>query len=308
MRLQSLPVRTAILGFFCLFLGACAAQSSFKAYHDARDLLNRARELDPEHPFLSRAEVELEAGRRALNEARYSRAGRSFKQVSRDAEKVIVAKDPQYRPEFISERELGATEALSELERRSEEGLSSADLSNQEQIEWEAPVDSARMELPAAALAKYLAQKKSTEAPSPKPQNQAPPSKPVPKPAPEPVRAVEPPRTERKEKLPEPPQKLPFERRKLEQVISFVPGESTILPGARDELDRLSRLLAENPSYTLVFRAQHAVGETAELSQSRFENVQAYLEGKGVPVDQVQLDRAAQSATTPLFELYVIEH
>lgn len=317
-------MRSFSLGILGFFLVSCAAQSSFKAYYDAKSLLERAQKLDPAHPSIPKAQVELEAGRNALNEARYSRASRSFKVVSREAEKIIAQKDPKYRPVYVEPIPQESIEdAVMELERRSTQ------VQSPEKVLPEEPSlksdTNKRMQLPAEALARYLAQKKapvssaSKPAASPRPaeenknrsvappQSKTPPASPQPKTPPilqDSLQASAPIQKPAEDEL----KPIPFRKTKLDVILTFVPNESGLLAGSRDELDRMSKHLIENPSNTLVFRSALAAGENEGLTNQRFETVKAYLEGKGVPSDQVQLDDERISATTPLFELFLIEH
>lgn len=158
--------------FLLSSLCGCAAQSSFKAYYDARDNLAKAKKIDPGHPFLSRAELELEAGQRALNEARYSRAKRSFQLVNRDVEKIIQTRYPNAKIEG-TENEI---KDLADVDRWANEQVESyqplpppqrpvtiGSASSETPDEMKEPVESeakkSRMKLPAEALARYLAQK-----------------------------------------------------------------------------------------------------------------------------------------------------
>ncbi|MGA0163261.1 MAG: hypothetical protein ACO3LE_03290 [Bdellovibrionota bacterium] len=347
MNLQSLKSLSflILLGSLC----GCAAQSSFKAYYDARDNLAKAKKVDPGHPFLARAELELEAGQRALNEARYSRAQRSFQLVNRDVEKIIQTRYPNAKIEGTEDE----IKDLADVDRWASEqtesyqplpppkepvtlGSASVETSNERKEAVKTEAKENRMKLPAEALARYLAQKKTGSSPettsNQDSKNEA--SKDL-KAAVEKVaqeksadksvedtsseeaadsdlEAVKPPPAV--EPAPKEPASSALKPRtsgaleKLEETLSFVPSETQILPKAQAELDRLSVFLLENPSYSLKLKAGRALGETESLVKTRFEGVRDYLEAKGVARDQVQLDPEALSAKNPVFELYLVEH
>lgn len=348
MNLQSLKSLSflILLGSLC----GCAAQSSFKAYYDARDNLAKAKKIDPGHPFLTRAELELEAGQRALNEARYSRAQRSFQLVNRDAEKIIQTRHPKAKLDGTEEK----VKDLADVDRWASEQtesyqplpppqepviLGSAGSETPDKKKETAKTETkekSRMNLPAEALARYLAQKKtgssSEVASNQVSKNEAPKDlkaavekvaqekssdKSVEDTSPEVAvdsdsEAVKPPAAV--ESVPKEAASPSLKPRtsgaleKLEEFLSFVPSETQILPKAQAELDRLSVFLLENPSYSLKLKAGRAIGETESLVKTRFEGVRDYLEAKGVARDQVQLDPEALSAKNPVFELYLVEH
>jgi outer membrane protein OmpA-like peptidoglycan-associated protein len=332
MNLQSLKS----FSFLILLAGllGCAAQSSFKAYYDARDNLAKAKKLDPGHPFIPRAEIELEAGQRALNEARYSRATRSFQLVNRDADRIIQARSPQAKAE-LKETEI---QPLTDVQRWTEQRANPDESSAEAPGPFEAapktanpgsvkqgprsdPKERDRMNLPAEALARYLAQK--SVAPSPQKEPSAPPlvaSEPVPvEPIQNPV-TKEPgsapsaaPESAAKDlpqvaAKPQDQTRKSGSRQRLEETIHFFPSETQILPKAQGELDRLSLFLLENPSFSLKLKAGQALGEDANLPRVRFEAIRDYLEAKGVARDQVQLDPETISDKKPVFELYLLEH
>ncbi|HEY1957816.1 MAG TPA: OmpA family protein [Polyangiaceae bacterium] len=67
----------------------------------------------------------------------------------------------------------------------------------------------------------------------------------------------------------------------------FEPGESTILPGARDKLDRIARALRrEGADASFEVEARTLAGDT-DISVKRAAAVRTYLDARGIPADRI---------------------
>lgn len=97
-------------------------------------------------------------------------------------------------------------------------------------------------------------------------------------------------------------------RRKIPGTIPFIVDDPSILTDAMTSLNQTGKFLLENPSTTIVLQGQLAPNEAKGLADARFESIKAYLVGKGVPEDQVQLDDERKRGKNPEFQMFVIEH
>lgn len=142
--------------FLVIFtLTGCAAQKTYELAADARKLVEEASRLEPANPDSERALVAYEAGEVHLREARFGRASDNFKNAERLALKVIHGSE--MKQSEAAERSLpGAPPAIQEMAKSE----SAPDVPNPEPVKPTAE----RMQLPAAALAAYLASKKAAEA------------------------------------------------------------------------------------------------------------------------------------------------
>jgi len=303
-----------------IFLSACAAQDSYRQYERARALLEAAEKVDPLHSRLEHAQLALEAGYENLRGGQYTQASRRFRQVERVSEDILergdfwaVEPDPVSSPEEMR-RQARSSEARSE-ETEEEE------------------VDVSRMELPAQALAQYLARKgaASTEPPTP--------SRPAAQPAP--VPELEPEEDEvsnepsasatvirsgsSRQERPDPeleeepvPQLSAAEedpssanrhrRRRVPEALEFAEAQANLSLEVMDRLDQMSVFLLDNPSQSLILEGVLGETEDAPVVRRRFDSIQTYLSAKGVPEDQVRLDEEQKSASSGKVQMYLIEH
>ncbi|TVQ76690.1 MAG: hypothetical protein EA369_09805 [Bradymonadales bacterium] len=315
-----------------LLLPACAAQDSFRQYERSRALLEAAEKVDPVHPRIEPARLALEAGFEALQAGRYSQADRRLRQVERWAEDILE-EDREWRmePESPVQVEGADEEKAVEVTKKVEPSPV---------VEIEARPDPSQMELPAQALASYLARKREfseAEEPEPEPEPEVPARAPQPDiPVPEGAIVLQSgseARSQRREPADEvaqdeesPPSldemaedpapraasTAPEAEKGRSPVpngsLSFDEGQLGLSPRVMDRLDQMSVFLLNNPSNTLILEGTRAPSEADSIVRGRFEAVRAYLIGKGVPDDQVRLEDAINSASSGEVRMSLIEH
>lgn len=73
----------------------------------------------------------------------------------------------------------------------------------------------------------------------------------------------------------------------------FMPGESTLLPEARDKLDRIASALSrQGPDVSFYVDARTLAGDT-DISKKRAATVRSYLVERGVPGERIQSEGLA---------------
>lgn len=98
-------------------------------------------------------------------------------------------------------------------------------------------------------------------------------------------------------------------RRKVPGAVPFSLNDATLKQqDAMTTLDQMSKFLLENPSVSLILQPRLADQEPPQLAEARFESIKSYLEGKGVPEDQVRMDPERRRASSGGFEMLILEH
>ncbi len=294
-------------GGLCVLLSACAAQTSYGLFEDARAKVAAAKKANPKDPQLVRAEVMLETGQEQLREAKYGKAEQNFLTAIQISDRILksgqaadLASSPEPLPELTPEQ-IAAANAPTKEETR-------------EKLD--------RTSLPREALAKYLAEKRKPAAtmkeqkalPAPKPAPVASLPKPEQTPiAPLPVEEAKiPPLPKRDEMRVEMGGSEPIELEPLKRVargrLSFEQNESKLTDSSLSQLDGMAQFLIENPSNTLLLSPTVAPNEGDALSLERFQQVADYLKARGVPDDQIRLDNVKKSGNVAALELFLIDH
>lgn len=162
-----------------MVLSACAAQSTYREYYEAKEVFERAKSLDPQHPLVQRAELRLESGNRNLKEARFGRASDDFDEVTRLSSKILMSQTAETQ-EAPPSLQMSAPSRSPQVASASSSSVSQEQMPTARESSQESEaVDQSRMSLPEQALAAYLARKQqpsAKRAPAPKP---APPQPPV---------------------------------------------------------------------------------------------------------------------------------
>lgn len=96
--------------------------------------------------------------------------------------------------------------------------------------------------------------------------------------------------------------------RKVPGSVTFQTNDASLDGTGMGNLDLMAKYLLENPSTTFVLSPVVGPGEGPNLPEARYETSRAYLLGKGVPEDQIQLDTVRRSGPRGEFEFFVIEH
>lgn len=100
----------------------------------------------------------------------------------------------------------------------------------------------------------------------------------------------------------------PMTKRRIPDSVGFIENDPSLLTESMTTLNQTSKYLLENPSTTLVLQAQLGSSEARTLVGARYDTIKAYLVGKGVPEDQIQLDEQQKRGKAPEFLMFVIEH
>jgi hypothetical protein len=329
--------RLQIIGFLSLFiLSGCAAQQSYRDYERSKALFESAERMEPLHPRLDHARLALEAGYENLRAGQYSQAARRFRQVELASEEVLT----------WAEKERSS--AIGSSSPPQAEPVPQATVTEAPEANRDLPKvkpDTSRMELPAQALAAYLARKKGQSPPPPKkpaksevkkeevPQAKArtpegalvikagsenearrlsPPSEPVAVPSLNEMAEEEKPQEPAKPSAGQAPLEsqadLKHDRQSVPGSLDFTDSELGLSLTVLDRLDQMSVFLLDNPSNTLILTGSKGPNEVDSTVRARFVAIQTYLMGKGVPEDQVRLDEEINSASTGQVVMSLIEH
>jgi outer membrane protein OmpA-like peptidoglycan-associated protein len=97
-------------------------------------------------------------------------------------------------------------------------------------------------------------------------------------------------------------------KRRVPDAVPFVSDDAAIISDAMTTLNQTAKFLMENPSTTLILQAQLSPQETRTIAEERYQSIRAYLVGKGVPEDQIQMDEVQKRGKNPEFQMYLLEH
>lgn len=97
-------------------------------------------------------------------------------------------------------------------------------------------------------------------------------------------------------------------KRRVPDAVPFVQDDASVVPDAMSTLNQTAKFLLENPSTTLLLQAQLSPHEARNLADERFQSIKAYLIGKGVPEDQIQMDDMQKRGKNSEFQMYLVEH
>ncbi len=311
-----------------LFLVSCAAQDAHKSYSRVESKLSTLTEGHSSNdPVFREAYNSLALGRAQMLAGRYDLAIRSLRHANELAEtaKVELANRKA--------KELAVAEALAEAERRRLEELEKLATAQPHEPAVEGAIDVSSMvvesdsslEAGSVAAAPSVAPeaataKKSIEKPRP--------GKVVAKKVKAPTPVAETPKPVGKVLVVEAPaaptQKKPTDSKVAEVsaaaaasaaptpvkgsprgTVHFIVKDASIIDESVSELNQTAKFLLENPSKSLLLRGAYSPEEPQGITEQRLEAVKAYLVGKGVPEDQVQIDgdKVRGQAEVTMFEI-----
>lgn len=106
-----------------------------------------------------------------------------------------------------------------------------------------------------------------------------------------------------------PKTKIPASAKKrVPDPIVFIQDDASLVTEAMTTLNQTAKFLLENPSTTLILQSQLSSHEAKTLADERYQSIKAYLIGRGVPEDQIQMDDQQKRAKISEFLMYLVEH